>query len=112
MSHVARSNGRVFHPDRHDLDNLFPACSACNLFKATYSIEGFREQIAHQPERAQAYSVNFRTAQRFGLVTVIEKPVVFWFEAYDASKELEPQLSYFWHTGRLIRIEVCCLFLD
>ena len=95
VSHVARSNGRVFHPDRHDLDNLFPACSACNLFKATYSIEGFREQIAHQPERAQAYSVNFRTAQRFGLVTVIEKPVVFWFEAYDASKELEPQLSYF-----------------
>ncbi|WP_347400171.1 HNH endonuclease, partial [Klebsiella pneumoniae] len=84
VSHVARSNGRVFHPDRHDLDNLFPACSACNLFKATYSIEGFREQIAHQPERAQAYSVNFRTAQRFGLVTVIEKPVVFWFEAYDA----------------------------
>ncbi|AXL64263.1 HNH endonuclease, partial (plasmid) [Klebsiella pneumoniae subsp. pneumoniae] len=24
VSHVARSNGRVFHPDRHDLDNLFP----------------------------------------------------------------------------------------
>ncbi|MCW9331481.1 hypothetical protein N5I42_27170, partial [Klebsiella pneumoniae] len=72
----------------------------------------FREQIAHQPERAQAYSVNFRTAQRFGLVTVIEKPVVFWFEAYDASKELEPSFLIFWHTGRLIRIEVCCLFLD
>lgn len=95
VTHVARSNGRVFHPERHDLDNLFPACSPCNLFKATFSIEGFRKQVAHQPERAQAYSVNFRTAQRFGLVTVIERPVVFWFEVYDASAELEPQLSYF-----------------
>ncbi|HDT5989640.1 TPA: HNH endonuclease [Raoultella planticola] len=95
VTHVARNNGRVFHPERHDLENLFPACSPCNLFKATFSIEGFRKQIAHQPERAQAYSVNFRTAQRFGLVTVIERPVVFWFEVYDASEPLEPQLSYF-----------------
>lgn len=95
VTHVSRSNGRVFHPERHALDNLFPACSPCNLFKATFSVEGFRKQIAMQPERANAYSVNFRTAQRFGLVTVIERPVLFWFEAYDATRELEPQLSYF-----------------
>lgn len=95
VSHVVRSNGRVFHPERHEIDNLYPSCSHCNLFKSTYTIEGFRKQIAHQPERAQAYSVNFRTAQRFGLVTVIERPVVFWFEVYDATADLEPQLSYF-----------------
>lgn len=95
VTHIARSNGRVFHPDRHELDNLYPACSPCNLFKSSFSVEAFREQISHQPERAQAYSVNFRTAQRFGLVTVIERPVVFWFEVYDATAALEPQLSYF-----------------
>ncbi|MBL2132733.1 HNH endonuclease, partial [Klebsiella pneumoniae] len=32
VTHVARNNGRVFHPERHDLENLFPACSPCNLF--------------------------------------------------------------------------------
>ncbi|EPC3581060.1 HNH endonuclease, partial [Citrobacter braakii] len=30
----------------------------------------------------RSYSVNFRTAERFGLVEVVEKPVVFWFEKY------------------------------
>lgn len=41
-----------------------------------------RREIEKQIERARAYSVNFRTAERFGLVEVIEKPVVFWFEKY------------------------------
>ena len=63
-------------------ENMVPACKQCNLFKGGYTVEGFREQIAHQTERARAYSVNFRTAERFGLVEVVDKPVVFWFEKY------------------------------
>ncbi|MGD1586410.1 HNH endonuclease, partial [Klebsiella pneumoniae subsp. pneumoniae] len=35
-------------------------------------------------ERGRKSSVNFRTAERFGLVEVVEKQVVFWFEKYQA----------------------------
>lgn len=80
---VARSNGKVLHPELHAIENLFPACAPCNLFKATWSIEDMRNEISKQAERARAYSVNFRTAERFGLIEVVDKPVVFWFEIYD-----------------------------
>ncbi|ELY4601498.1 HNH endonuclease [Cronobacter malonaticus] len=76
------ATGEFWRPENDVIGNLFPACAPCNLFKATFGIEVFREQIAAQAERARAYSVNFRTAERFGLVEVVEKPVVFWFEQY------------------------------
>jgi hypothetical protein len=41
-----------------------------------------RKEISQQVERARTYSVNFRTAERFGLVEIVDKPVVFWFEHY------------------------------
>ncbi|WP_156964242.1 hypothetical protein [Trabulsiella guamensis] len=64
------------------LENLFPACAPCNLLKTSYSLEMFRKQVSLQVERGRKSSMNFRTAERFGLVEVIEKPVVFWFEQY------------------------------
>lgn len=76
------ATGELWRPENDVIENLFPACAPCNLFKATFCIEVFREQIAAQAERARAYSVNFRTAERFGLIEVTEKPVVFWFEQY------------------------------
>ncbi|EOR7867415.1 HNH endonuclease [Escherichia coli] len=77
-----KPTGEVFRPENDTLDNLFPACAPCNLFKSVFDIEEFRRQISYQAERASKSSVNFRTAERFGLVKVIEKPVVFWFEQY------------------------------
>ena len=68
------------HPERDCFDNLVPACAPCNLFKGGHSVEGFRAEIAAQVDRAMKYSVNFRTAMRFGLVELTHKPVVFWFE--------------------------------
>jgi len=82
VTHVTRSTGKVMHPELHAIENLFPACAPCNLFKGAYSVEGMRREIEKQVERARAYSVNFRTAERFGLVEVVKKPVVFWFEQY------------------------------
>lgn len=71
------------HREYNDtLENLYPSCAPCNLFKTTYTLEGFRKQIGEQVSRARSYSVNFRTAERFGLVQVVERPVVFWFEIY------------------------------
>lgn len=77
-----RQTGEVFRPQHDNYENLFPACAPCNLFKSVFDIEEFRNQIAMQAGRALKTSVNFRTAERFGLVQVIEKPVVFWFEQY------------------------------
>ncbi|MRT06962.1 HNH endonuclease [Pantoea agglomerans] len=76
------ATGEHWRPENDVIGNLFPACAPCNLFKATFTLECFREQIVAQAERARLYSVNFRTAERFGLVEVVDKPVVFWFEVY------------------------------
>ncbi|WP_033576134.1 HNH endonuclease [Dickeya chrysanthemi] len=76
------ATGEHFRPENDVLDNLFPACAPCNLFKSTFSVEMFRSEIERQTERARAYSVNFRTAERFGQLQLTPAPVVFWFEKY------------------------------
>lgn len=68
------------YAERDYFDNLVPACAPCNLLKSVYSVEDFRSEIEKQGERARKSSVNFRTAERFGLLEVINIPVVFWFE--------------------------------
>jgi 5-methylcytosine-specific restriction endonuclease McrA len=60
--------------------NLNPSCRACNNFKSVWSLEEFRQHVAHQVERCRKYSVNYRTAERFGLVQVVRTDVVFYFE--------------------------------
>ena len=63
--------------------NLMPACGACNNLKFATTIEEFRRTIELQIRRAREYSVNFRTAERFGLIEIREpEPIVFWFEKY------------------------------
>jgi 5-methylcytosine-specific restriction endonuclease McrA len=78
--HKTVNTGRVLRPERDNIDNMVPACAPCNLFKATFDVEGFRREIERQIERARKTSVNFRTAERFGLIEVKTKPVLFWFE--------------------------------
>lgn len=83
------ATGDHWHPENDVLENLVPACAPCNLFKATFSVELFREQIAEQAERARKYCVNFRTAERFGQIQVTPQPVVFWFEKYQSEEHAE-----------------------
>ena len=61
------------------IDNLFPACRPCNLLKATFSIEDFRHQLSMQVKRGRKQSINFRTAERFKLITINQNPIKFWF---------------------------------
>lgn len=73
------------HPHRRGgsnaMANLHPACWPCNNLKHTLSLEQFRKRIAAQLDRARKYSVNFRTAERFGLITVTAShKVKFYFE--------------------------------
>ncbi|WP_432409825.1 HNH endonuclease [Serratia marcescens] len=82
-----KQTGEVFRPENDRFENLYPACAPCNLFKSTYDIEEFRRQIGYQAGRALKTSVNFRTAERFGLVEVKDVPVVFWFERAEAQEK-------------------------
>lgn len=77
-----KQTGEVYRPQHDNYENLFPACAPCNLLKTTYSVEMFRKLVYLQAERCRKSSVNFRTAERFGLIEVVDKPVVFWFERY------------------------------
>lgn len=78
------NDGGMLRPDRDTVSNMLPACIPCNLFKGIHSIEQFRKEIAAQVERARNYSVNYRTAERFGLVSPTGATVVFYFEAVAA----------------------------
>ncbi|EJU3129729.1 HNH endonuclease [Salmonella enterica] len=77
-----KQTGESYRPQHDTLENMHPACAPCNLFKSVFDIEEFRNQIQLQAERGLRTSVNFRTAERFGLVEIVNKPVVFWFERY------------------------------
>jgi hypothetical protein len=76
----------MWKPENDVEDNFYPACVPCNLFKSVFTIDEFRNEIALQAERAKKYSVNFRTAERFGLVEIKQKPIVFWFEQYQLER--------------------------
>ena len=74
------SNGTVQHPERESIDNFEPSCSRCNIRKSANSLETFRQEIGEQVRRMRRDSRPFRLAEDFGLVTVIDTPVVFHFE--------------------------------
>lgn len=82
-----KSTGDVFRPEADCPENIFPSCAPCNLLKTTYSLEMFRKQVSLQVERGRRSSVNFRTAEHFGLISVVNKPVVFWFEQYEGENK-------------------------
>lgn len=82
-----KQTGESFRPENDTLENMFPACAPCNLFKSVFDLEEFRRQIAFQTGRALKSSVNFRTAERFGQVQITPSPIVFWFEKYQEVKD-------------------------
>ena len=77
---VYRDADRLRKPQNDTLENIVPACAPCNLFKSVFSVEEFRAEIQQQVHRARKTSVNFRTAERFGMIETSCKPIRFWFE--------------------------------
>lgn len=63
-----------------DPSNLLPACRPCNNYKLFFPLEQFRKMIATQIELLRRNSMNFRTAERFGLVQAMPREIVFYFE--------------------------------
>ena len=71
------------------LENLMPSCPSCNNYKMSFDLEGFRRELERQVERGRTHSLNFRLAERFGLIKVIETKVEFYFEKRRKSGESE-----------------------
>ncbi len=97
--------------DLNDESNLMPACAPCNNYKLVMSLEVFRGNLQRQVSMARQYSVNYRFAERYGLVVQTDKPIVFHFEketpmnnpkpkAFDAEAEIKRQLE--------LKAEVTC----
>lgn len=74
--------------DVNDPENLMPACFSCNNFKMSFDLEQFRRELAAQVIRGRKHSINFRLAERFGLIEVKEKPIKFYFEKMKAMGDL------------------------
>lgn len=79
-SYSFRKTGESFRPENDCIENIVPACAPCNLFKSTFPLEGFREEIDAQRDRLPKSSSAFRIAQRFGIIEIKNIPVRFWFE--------------------------------
>jgi 5-methylcytosine-specific restriction endonuclease McrA len=75
-----KKTGKSYQPQNHRLDNLMPSCRKCNCSKNSYTLESWRRILSEQPRMCHDYSHNFRWAVKFGLVTVNNVPVVFYFE--------------------------------
>jgi hypothetical protein len=77
---VYRRGGELWKLENDVIDNIVPACAPCNLFKSVFSVEEFRREIELQTARARKTSVNFRVAERFGMIELTNEPVIFWYE--------------------------------
>ncbi|HHG0422917.1 TPA: HNH endonuclease [Yersinia enterocolitica] len=89
FTHKLITTGEMHRPELDSIENLYPSCAPCNIFKASMSLEGFRSEISHQMERLKGKSVNYRTAFRFGQVIETPTPVVFWFEKFNCGANHE-----------------------
>lgn len=67
--------------DVNHIDNLMPACASCNNYKRTFCLETFRSELQRQPEILRRDRPTVRLAERFGLIKIEEKQVVFHFES-------------------------------
>lgn len=81
QSPVIRCNGKMVNSSMDVLENLVPACHACNLHKHCSSLEDYR-RIIDDGRREFLRSGKGKALVRMGLVEMKPNPVVFWFERY------------------------------
>ena len=79
VDHVAPVVDMMF-PERDNIKNMMPSCRSCNRRKSNYSLESFRGLIQRDVDNMRKTSLNFKFAERYGLVKEVVKPVVFYFE--------------------------------
>jgi 5-methylcytosine-specific restriction endonuclease McrA len=67
-------------PENENKDNLMPSCASCNNYKNTFGLETFRKEIGLLVSRLNSTFTQYKIAKRFGLVSEIQKKVIFYFE--------------------------------
>jgi len=80
-------DGTCNHPKHDTFDNLVPSCASCNIMKADFDIETFRQLISNFVTRLNRDIAVYRHAKRYGLVEETGKEVEFWFERHRGNKD-------------------------
>ncbi|SDI28305.1 hypothetical protein SAMN04487867_10485 [Vreelandella titanicae] len=62
------------------LDNFMPACAPCNLSKATYTLEQWRDVLSGYVGALDRNAPTYRMAKKHGLIVETHIKVEFYFE--------------------------------
>lgn len=62
------------------LENMLPSCRSCNHYKATFTVDKFREHLQGIPARIRRDDIAYQVGERFGIVGETGKKVRFYFE--------------------------------
>lgn len=66
---------------KDDINNYNPSCRECNFYKSTFTIEGFRNQIATILDRVKKPFI-VRLAIKYGLISFKPFDGLFYFEKH------------------------------
>lgn len=66
---------------KDDISNYNPSCRECNFYKSTFTIDGFREQIATILDRVKKPFI-VRLAIKYGLISFKPFDGLFYFEKH------------------------------
>lgn len=70
----------------NSIENLMPACRQCNFYKATYSIEDFRNRLKETLLPNLMSTFQYRLAEKIGMVETKEWDGKFHFERCNDNK--------------------------
>lgn len=70
----------IFDGTINNVDNLMPACRACNYYKGVGDIEQFRNRIKNQLDHTCRGTFQARLAIQFGIIEYHEWDGKFYFE--------------------------------
>lgn len=80
------SEQRMLKPENNFVDNMMPACPPCNIHKKGYKLEDWRKYLQRSGEIVRKQTSTFRAGERFGIITVHETPIEFYFEKVENGK--------------------------
>ncbi len=69
------------------IENLMPACRACNFYKSMDNIEGFRRRLLTELEHTCRATFQTRLAMQYGMITYTAWSGEFYFEKIEKQKE-------------------------
>lgn len=70
----------LMKPERNTVGNMMPACAPCNIHKGGFPLEAWRNYLRRSAEIARRQMSTFRAGERFGVISVSDAPIVFFFE--------------------------------